>query len=142
MKNTINPRYQLGPQAIRLTASSASAHFLFLDACAIHRFRDAVPYEPNERQAALLNSLAPSSGKDPVILVTTPLELMICDYVKETCLKKNGKSKIRMVDFARVGWGQLVIQSHGSLRTDWYLFQAFTMDNVSMLANDTSYSGS
>jgi hypothetical protein len=67
---------------------------------------------------------------------------MICDYAKETYLTKNGKSKIRMVDFARVGWGQLVIQSHGSLRTDWYLFQPFTMDNVSMLANDTSYSGS
>jgi len=140
MKTIPEPRYGPGPQTKRLTGSSAPAHFLFLDACAIHKFQKAVPNKPNERQAALLNSLAPSSGNNPVNLVTTPLELMICDFIKEAYPTKKGKAKMRMVDFARVGWGQLVIKSHGSLRTDWYLYQPFTMENVSVLMNDTSFS--
>lgn len=124
------PKYRLGPDPKRLLGSNLHPHYLFLDAAAIHSFRLAFPYAPSERQAALMSCLAPASGNRPIIFVTTPLELMIADFIKE--MKGKGTYEMRMTELARVGWGQLVIRSHGSLRSDWYLIQPFLVENVSV----------
>ena len=128
MKNFPTPLYHLGAEPARLLGSNAEPHYIVLDAAAIHNLKDTFPKVPNQSQKALLNSLAPDGGTRPVIFMTTPLELMICDFVKQQQGKK-GKP-VRVTELASISAGQLVIRSYKSMRSRWYLYQPFTLRNV------------
>jgi hypothetical protein len=131
MKTFPKPLYKLGPRPTSLVGASDTPHYLFLDAAGINDLNKVFPVAPNRRQATLLSSLFGSSGTRPVIIVTTPLELMLLDHVKETPEKgKDIKPKIK--DFVNLGYGNLVVASYPSMRTDWYLYQPFILENVSV----------
>jgi len=125
------PQYQLGPQPTRLVGASGDAHFMFLDAAAINYLNDGFPINPSRKQAAFLTSLFAASTTRPIVLVTTPLELMILDHVKEA--PENGKKiKPRIREFVNVGRGSLVVQSYADMRSNWYSYQPFILKDVSV----------
>jgi len=123
--------YMLGPQAKSHLGSSIAPHYVFLDAAAIDNLYKVFPVEPSHRQAALLSSLFRSTDGRPVIIVTTPVESMILDHIKETPEKgKDIKPKIK--DLVNLGYGNLVVLSYSLMRTEWYLYQPFLLSDVSV----------
>lgn len=125
------PRYTLGPQPTSLVGASAPAHYIFLDAAGINHLNEVFPINPSRKQAAFLTSLFAASTTRPIVLVTTPLELMILDHVKETP-EKGKVIKPRIRDFVNVGRGSLVVQSYADMRSNWYSYQPFTLKDVSV----------
>jgi hypothetical protein len=125
-------RYGLNAQANRLVGSSLPPHYLYLDAAAIHALHQSFPIDPNERQATILKSLGPSTDNVPQILVTTPHEIMILDYLKQAYPRTKKDRGVMMGDLPRLGWGQLVVKSYDSMRNEFYLIQLFVLKDVSL----------
>lgn len=130
MKTFPKPLYKLGPRPTSLVGTSDAPQCLFLDAAAINELNKVFPVAPTARQSILLSSLFASTKARPLIIVTTPLEVMLLDHIKET--PENGKVvKPKIKDFVNLGYGNLVVASYPSMRTAWYLYQPFILEAVS-----------
>jgi hypothetical protein len=132
MKTFPTPRYRLGAQANRLVGSSLPPHYIYLDAAAIIALHTSFPIDPTERQDTILKSLGPSTDNVPQIFVTAPLEIMIVDYLKQAHPRKKNGCGVMFGDLPRLGWGQPVVQSYGSMRCEFYLIQPFILEDVSL----------
>lgn len=133
MKAIPNPQYGLGPRPERLAGSSRSPHYVFMDAATIDALAATFPKRPSDKQFIRLLALSPFGDVAPLVIVTTPLELMLLDKLRGAHVRGKKVSKPKVGEFCRAGWGQLVIQSYPNMRTTFYLFQPFTIAEVSSL---------
>lgn len=124
------PEFFLGPQAQSLAGSSASPHYIFLDAAAINNLHTVFPLAPSKPQAALLSSLFRVSENRRIVLATTPIELMLLDHIKENP-EDGDVQKPKLRELASLGRGGLAVQSYASMRSSWYSYQPFTLTDVS-----------
>jgi len=130
MNNDNMPRYGLGPRPKRLVGTTLPPHYVFVDSAATNALHDSFPLKATKKSMSLLFALSPNSGERPFIFVTTPLEPMVCDATKGKVFD-GVHFKPKVEDLARLGWGQLSVESYGGLRTDLYLIQPFTIADVS-----------
>jgi hypothetical protein len=131
MKTIPNPRFGLGPRPERLAGSTQSPHYVFMDAASIDDLSSTFPKHPSAKQSLRLFALSPFGDAAPIILITTPLELMLVDKMRAMYVDGKKVPKPKVGELCRAGWGQLVIQSYPNMRTSFYLLQPFTIAEVS-----------
>jgi len=123
------PVYNLGPSPHRSLPQSRP-RFVLCDASIINESNKIFPIKANDGQYARYEAFSPKNANDPVILVTTPREVEVLDW-----LKQNMGQNCNTDCWIRGTGGKGIVKEYSESRTSSYLEQTMIVSAVSQLDN-------